>query len=288
MTPLSTLVSAAGLTWDFVGFYPYLNPVDASPVNGWGLPGGRYAIGTGRGIDQNDYACPDMSMVNQAMGGDRELVSLAGGPAFLRLWANAAGYSMLGLDAFSAQIDTGTSFNLAAGAEWSSWTRAYWLKFLIQCPDATPDGRNGVFMIPRNNDVPAWPDRNIGVNQSGGFGIYGDGAGQWTYGSFDRTGPWSAREIVALPAHVLTEWNQVDIVMIGERVGQPAEMQFWFNGALQLTRNWLGADLEPPVANEWRWVPVCEAGSVAAINSDIHIGAVECRMGRYDSQGTAV
>ncbi len=287
--PTSTIVQNAGIVWDYVGFYPNLNPIDASPLNGWGLPGGRFAIGTGgRGVDQNNYALDDMSMINAALGGDREIVSLAGGPAFLRLWANAAGYSVLGLDAFSAQIDVGTGFNLAAGAEWSTRIRAYWLKFLIQCPDATPDGRNGLFMIPRNQDIQAWPGRPFGVQNSGGFGIYGDGAGQWTYGSFDRTGPWSAREIVALPAHVLTEWNQVDIVMISERVGQNAEMQFWFNGVLLLTRNWLGALLEPPVANEWRGAPICSGGSVAAINSDCHFGGVECHMGKYDSQGVEV
>ena len=287
MTPLSSLVSAAGLTWDFVGFWPILEPTDVNFLNGWALPGGRYALGVGRGVDSNQTALIDMCITNAAMGGDRQIESMGGAP-YTRLWSAAAGYSLLGLDAFSAMLETGQGFDLAAGAEWSTVRRAYWLKFLIQSATAAPDLRNGLLLMPRYGVQHAWPGQPLGINNSGGFGIIGDGAGQWQYGSYDRTGPYAVLENVALPAHVLTEWNQVDIVIISERAGLPAEMQFWFNGALQLTRNWVGVDLVAPVPGEWRWTPMMSGGSIPAGGGESKFHSVECRMGRYDSQGVAV
>lgn len=286
--PLATIVTAPGMTWDYVGYYPYPRTDDTIPM-GWAGAQGRYMIGTGNVVRENEYRWSNMATINQSLGaGNWQVRCPTGGIPYCSFYGAAAGFQRWGLDAFSAFLDNGTGFALAAGAEFANVQKVHWTRFLIQSPTAAPEPRNGLLITPTNNGVAAWPDNAPGVNNRGGFGITGDGAGQWQYASYNRAGAFGVREVVALPVHVLTDWNMVDIVMIGERVGQAAEVQFWFNGALILTRNWLGALLEPQAANEWRWVPIIEGGSVAAAAFECNIGAICVRKGMYDSQGTAV
>lgn len=284
--PIST--QNPGIVWDHVLTFPYPRYEDTHPQSP-GFPLARYGWSVGQVIRENSYMYSYMSRVNNMAAANYSLRCDTGGPTYFQLTAVAVGRGIVGMDAMRLQLDIGTGFVLANGAEHSSDRRAYWLKWLMQSPDAAPDVRNGLIFQPANNgNNTQWVDTPVGANNSGGFGFTGDGAGQWQYASYDRTGVALLREAIALPAHNLAEWNQFELVILAERTGIPATVEIWFNQTLIGTRNWTGADLEPYAAQEWYYNPTMAGGSLAVGGGTTNFTDVVCRRGRYTRTGVEI
>jgi len=164
-----------------------------------------------------------------------------------------------GLSAIGSTLQT----TLPAGAAFPSATRVYQLETLLRyvpIAGATPAANlAGLVIMPQNAPLQGWPTNVVGATNRGGMGIVADGAGQWTYRSFNRAGVALVRETVPLPAHTMDAWNRVLFQFIFDRPGLPATFELWWNGSLVLSRNWGGGLLEPIGTagdlHEWNWVP---------------------------------
>lgn len=282
--PLSTLVQTPGLVWDQVFTFPWPRYEDTHPQTP-GFPLSRFAMNVGGVQRENSYVWSYSTRTNNMTATNYALTAPTGGPSYFQINSAGIGTGIVGLDAMRCQTDIGTGFALAAGAEHSSDRRVWWLKWLMQSPTAAPDIRCGLVLTPANNgNVTRWVDN---AATHGGAGFTGDGAGQWQYASYNRAGPGVVREVLALPAHVLTEWNMFELLVISERPGIPASLQVWFNGALIATRNWLAALLEPYTAQEWYMLPLMGGGGVGAAG-ECNFMDVEMRRGRFTRIGVEV
>lgn len=155
-------------------------------------------------------------------------------------------------------LNTNNNNALAAGGDLFSSLRVWWLRAWIKwvaIAAGDPTQNAGIVVMPQDAATVGWPGNGVGVTNRGGVGIVGDGAGQWTHRSYNRTGISLARYTEVLPAHVLTEWNQADFLMLSQRPGVDSSFQFWWNGSLVTTRDWTAADLEAQAGNEWHWIP---------------------------------
>lgn len=283
--PDTTIVQNQAIIWDRVTTFPYTRYEDTHPISP-GNPFYRELINVGPILRENGYVNAAQGRTNNAAGAGYAFRADAGGPTYLQLESAAAGSMIIGLDSMRLTCDVGTGFALADGAQRTSARRVWWLSWLMQSPDAAPDLRNGLIVTPANNGgVTRWIDN---AATHGGFGISGDGAGQWRYTSYNRAGPGVLREALALPAHTLAEWNLFELVVIGERFGIPATMDLWFNGTFVANRNWTGALLEPYTANEWYMLPLMGGGSVGAGGGHCNITDVTCRQGRFTRDGVEV
>lgn len=181
--------------------------------------------------------------------------------------------------------DTGSGDPLAAGSSQSPLMKVWWLKFLMRSPHANPNSFTGVLAMPTNNrNNVGWPLNGVGATNRGGFGFVGDGAGQWQYASFDRSGVGSTFETVALPTHLTTDWNLFELQCVNARPGFPATVTAHFNGALVLTRGWASGLLEDYAANEYRFVPVFAGGD----QKDGWWKSVVIRKGEFTRDGQKV
>lgn len=284
--PIPTIIQNPTQQWDFVSYFPLLDPRDTPPLTP-GLAMQKFVSTTGEhhnAVSRNQFG--EIARMNSAMAAGYQLRADAGGPAYLQLESAAAGRMILGLDDYFATVLTGSGITLAPGVPLGTYWRNTWLKWLMQCPTGTPTTRTGLLFCPvltANNHV--WPDLPAGINNTGGFGFIGDGVGQWRYASYNRAGPLVLREAIALPAHNVLEWNSFEIQIINARPGIPATVEFWFNGGLVAVRNWLGTDLEDYAVNEWRFMPVMCGGNPLAAGAKVNITSVECRKGAYTRDG---
>lgn len=284
--PIPVVSQNPAIEWDEILYWPDLDSNDVAPAAP-GNPVQRYLKVTG------DYhglanAPREMSRTNSALNSGFTFRADVGGLPYFRGGSGGGAVSRLniGFDGMHALLDIGTGFPRAAGTELASWCRVWWLKWWMADDDPNPPNRRvGLIVQPFNNAAaPAWPDEPVGGTNHGGFGFNGDGA-SWQYCSYDRAGVALARELVALPAHNVTDWNQFEIVLIGERPGIPATAEFYFNGAQLFTRNWTAGLLEPYAANEWRFMPVLGSGDPGAPSNHVCITQVECRKGRFTRAG---
>lgn len=286
--PIPVITQNPGIVWDYHVTLFYPRTTDVLPTNP-AMNFGRMLNSAGWQQREDSYKSEYSLFTNNSAAGAYFLRSDAGGRPYMALSSAAAGRMMIGLDAMRAFVDIGTGFVLAAGAEHSSAARVFWLKWLMQSPDATPDLRCGLILQPSNNQANnRWPDEPLPALRQGGFGFCGDGAGQWRYASYDRAAASLLREAVALPAHTLSEWNMCELLIISERRGIPATVEIWFNGALIGNRNWGGLLLEPLTANEWCFLPCIAGGSTGAGGGTANFSDVECRWGRFTRTGIEV
>lgn len=284
--PIPTIVQNPSQQWDYVSFFPFLDPRDNLPASP-ALAFQRFLSSRGEYHNSSSRTqFGEIGRMNNSAAAGWAFRANAGGPPYLQLESAGAGRQILGLDDYFAAVDTGSGIVTATGAQLGTYYRNTWLKWLMQCPTGTPTVRTGILFCPvlqSNNHV--WPDLPAGVNNTGGFGFVGDGIGQWRYASYNRVGALVLREAIALPAHNVAEWNSFEIQVINARPGIPATIEAWFNGSLVAVRNWLGADLEDYVANEWRFMPVMCGGNPLAAGAAVNITSVECRKGAYTRDG---
>jgi len=239
--------------------------------------GSNIVVGTGAGL----Y----VGGVGGAAGGVPQYRFQAGAPGDL------CGFGFQGIRAIVPTVPGVVP--LPAGASWPSINRVWWLRLLVSYDDLgggnAGDG-TGVLVMPEDLAQVGWTTELVGAQNRGGFGLTGDGAGQWRYASYDRTGVGLLRENVALPVHTMLDYNLAEWVIVGARPGFNSYVEFWFNNTLILTRNWLGALLEPiggvgaANPNEWCWVPHARILNQAAL----FIAAGVMRTGRFLRDGTEI
>lgn len=286
--PIPAVASTPALIWDEKITFPYPLAADVFPLGLGGVPIGRYAWNTGAVLRNN---CNDLSYqrINSFAAAGYALRADAGGMPYLQVESAGIGRGVIGMDNMSVMLDYGAGFALAPGAEHCSSRRVWWLKWLMQSPDAAPGPRCGLLMIPVNNPaLTRWPDDPVGPNNQGGFGFNGDAAGQWQYVSYNRAGVLLQYEAQTLPAHNLAQWNQFEIVIIGERVGIPAVVEFYFNGAFLFNRPMAGPLIEQLAANEFRYCPCIGGGNTLVAGGHTNITSMEMHRGRYTRAGVAI
>lgn len=277
--------------WDEVITFPVLDPSDTLPGAAPGPPTARFVTRSGRTFISTTNTI-NIGNTNGTGGpAGHSFQSIGGGPPYLQLGSGGAGLQTIGLDVMAAYVDLGSTYALAPGAEWPPLYRTTWLTWLMQGFTANPDQANGLLVMPTNQaglGVHQWPSRAVGASNAGGFGIVGDGAGQYTYASYDRTGVLLAREVVPLPAHTITDWNKFELVITsGWGNGVNATVDLYMNGTFVLQRDWTGALLEPYAANEWRMLPVMGGGGLAGAGGT-NFGGVVCKMGAYTRDGVRI
>ena len=297
MTPMASMVGRSVMDWDQEITFPLPN-FDETLSQGIAANDCKYLSSANR-IDSVNAENGLIASTSATGGGAGRYDSAVGAgvanglPAY-RIVGNAPGDSFrLGLEGLAAVLPVTTLGTvMAAGASYPSASRVWWLKTLIRQRldgGANPANGAGLLVVPSNAAATNWPTLIVGANNRGGFGVVQDGANNWTYRSFDRTGVGLARETIALPAHNIDHYNQAEWVMVAARPGFQAYVEFWFNSTLICTRNWTGALLEPigglPVADvsEWRWVP---SAQVTNQNAFSFLGVM--RAGRFLRDGTEI
>ena len=269
--------------WDFDVVFPVLKDTDVAPLafNSGAFNREHWSTGlTATGT----AGWSQLPGAHAAAGGATSAIQ-GGEQTFVRANASAGSpsYVRFPIGAFRAWPDTGTvSAPLAAGAEMESLTRGWWLTWLMRCSTVNPGPKNGVIIYPVNTrNAAIWPTQIVGAANTGGFGIVGDGAGQWQYASYDRTGVALLREAVALPAHTLTDWNSCEVFITNARPGIPATVEVYFNGTLIVNRGWASGLLEDYAANEWSYVPSFAGGD----SMITEFKAIRCRKGGFTRLG---
>lgn len=238
-------------------------------------------------------ACESQA-VGGGAGGATQLTSQIGGVSYGWPWGQMSvggvvgGSRTLGMEGFHARVatDPNNVYPLPPGCSLVSPLRVWWLRVLLRWHQVAgdPTAGSGIVVMPQNGVVTGWPGNAVGATNRGGFGIVGDGAGQWVHRSYNRTGIYSLRYENALPAHTLATWNQVDFVIFSQRPGGvAAQFELWWNGSLITTRDWTGADLEPAAIREWMWVPHARVDDQGAT-----LWRCELKIGRYNTQGAEV
>lgn len=286
--PDTTIVQNPAILWDEVSHFPHPRWEDILPTSP-GHPWGRYGLSAGGTLRENSFTKSYMARTNNMAAAGAFVAANPGGPTYIQVSSVGVGQGIVGLDAMRVECDVGTAFALADGAARSSPWRVHWLTWLMQSNLANPDERCGLIYQPfLNGNNVRWPGSAFGVNCTGGFGFNGDGAGQFQYSSYSRAGGFAVREQVALPAHDILEYNQCELVIIGERFGIPATLDIYFNSVFIGNRNWTGALLESYAANEWCYLPTMGGGSAGVGGGSINIADVVCRKGRYTRDGVEV
>lgn len=300
MSPIATIGSKPLQDWDQEIFYP--------------VPRSNDNLGVGMVVNDTRYL--SKGITSYASNEDNRLISslsvigtgtavytanpsggLVSGYPQLRIRAAAAAPDnvIVGLEGMSAYLATLTPDPnpLALGARFSSMNRSYWFKANLRYVDdglGFAGNDQGILIMPGDAPQHGWPTQPVGGTNRGGFGIVGDGAGQWVYRSFDRTGAPLIRETIVLPVHIMNEIHTVEWLFVGTRPGAPAYIEFWFNNVLIATRNWTGVLLEPiggaaaGFVDEWRWTPHLMNTGLARI----YVSQCVARYGRFLRDGTEI
>lgn len=296
MSPQASMVGRASLDWDMEVFWP--QPMTDADLNVAVNQNDTLYVSTANLM--RDRTMTRTMVTSQGALGTGSVNYTAGAEAGVpgglpvARFLCAAGppdRSYIGLGGMRAILDTTGAVAMALGAAWPSLQRVWWLRALIRHRDdggGPPTNESGMLVMPSDSIQTPWPANAVGPINRGGFGFVGDGAGQWQYASYDRTGIFLLREAVALPVHTLDTFNMVEWVMVGARPGFNAYIEFWFNNTLIVTRNWLGGMLEPIGGalavniNEWHWVPHIRQQGIGGM----FVTGVVNRQGRFLRDGT--
>ncbi len=188
---------------------------------------------------------------------------------------------------------------LGAGFLNPSWRRVVNYKFGIALgAGSTPDEQTGVLLALEASGAflgtDQWPTAPS-VTFGGGFGIVGDGAGDWLWESYDGTVPPNAvSESVALSGFYsdAEEWNQFEIEIVSAAGGRAAVCELYINGALALTRNFVD-DPAPTglvqfglaaAIENYKFVPIIQVGPLVAAPT-VFFGDWQFTSGRFTRAG---
>lgn len=207
------------------------------------------------------------------------------------LWAqtrgDVGGSRAYGFEGLACPMTMLSSY-LAAGVALPSIERVYRLRIFLFTDDPITLQTTRILMTPFITSGGAAPNRvsnAVGISNKGGFGIGGDGAGQWQYQSYNRAGINLFRETVALPAHDMAQVNCFEAVRINATSGADASWVFRWNGEDFLSRDYTGVLLEPPLSGEWSYAPVIE--TIGTIDQKPFY-RFNCRWGRFLPTGVEV
>ncbi|KKN26160.1 hypothetical protein LCGC14_0877610 [marine sediment metagenome] len=186
----------------------------------------------------------------------------------------------------------------AAGLDGSyinpSWRRVAWFSWsMATSAGATHNQQTGILFTPQASQQTGlqWP---LGAAPAcnGGFGIVGDGAGDWDWQTWSMNGgvpPNPIIETVSLAPFITDpeDWNMFEVVLISAAGGRNASLELWINDALVLTRDWVNAPalipLGPvPGADVFRFTPIVQAGPATGT---LWLGDWIHRMGRFTRSG---
>lgn len=284
--PIPVITQNPGVVWSQVLEFPLLDDADILPVNIGGTNPGRFNPSVGWPFGAANNAPEEFIDSSLAGGGataDWKPSAIAGAGLSYTLTAAAAGSQIQQpLAQMKAYVDQTDGTHMADGCERPDIHKAYWLKWSMRSPTAAPDNNNGLQLTPINNrnDHP-WPTKAVGANNTGGFGFYGDGAGQWRFASWNRAGISLLRTATVLPVHNLAQWNTFELFITNTRPGFPATLDVWFNGVLVTSHNWQGTDLEPYAGQETNLQATWRAGNGGTIE---FMGGM-LRRGKYSRAG---
>ncbi len=292
--PVPVVVSNTGIIWDQVITYPEPAHSDTLPQNiNTGAARALLSVGIGAVGNADWLPVPPLSWAAGGSGSTQMEGSIGGVPMgfpFLRSVSAGAGDRrgclFTGLRCIGSVNPAAT---IGPGASYPSGWRVWWLRCLVlwRTVAGGPGQDGGVIVMPHNQNIQGWPTELVGAQNRGGFGLVGDGAGQWIHRSYDRSGVALARYTDVLPAHNINQWNLFEVVITGQQGSGaaliPATMEFWFNGALITTRNWTGTDLELLAGSEYMQVPAMQCDDQGAICT-----AFEVRRGRYTKSGIEI
>jgi len=200
--------------------------------------------------------------------------------------AGARSYAFEGL-AVGVIQDAGA---LAPGVSLPSIDRVYRLRVFLQSrPGFSLEPRHRVLLAPFNQNIAGvqTPSNLVGPNNAGGFGVAGDGAGQWQYVSYNRLGVNLLFEAVPLPAHDIEAVNCFEWVRVNGRAGFETEWVFRWNGEDVISRNYASGLLTAlDITNsEWAYCPIVEASGAVAGNWYFNL---ECAWGRFLPNGVEI
>lgn len=176
---------------------------------------------------------------------------------------------------------------MAPGYVNPSFLRVNWLSFNIAMDVGTLDRNSGFLLtsVGGTQTQALWPIAPATLFGTG-FGIVGDGAGNWNFESFTGNPPATVLESVSLAPFIsdASELHSFDYVMIGCTGERPANFQLYVDQELVLERNWeTGVVLPFLPAAATRWTPNFQ---VATPSGDrILLGNWEWKMGRFLPDG---
>jgi len=242
---------------------------------------------------RNDSQNRGLGYTSDAAGGNTHRITPAQGGSVSRLVgriANDAGglraMQWEGL-AVGAILDASA---LAPGVSLASIDRVYRFRLFLQARMPVLTFLSRTLLVPFDQAIASTnrPSNLVGANNRGGFGIAGDGAGQWQYVSYNRTGVNLLYESVPLPVHGFQNVvNCFEWVRINGRPGFETEWVFRWNGEDFLSRNYAGGLLEPLDAtlDEWAYCPMVEASGAAA---GVMYYNMDCTWGRFLPNGVEI
>lgn len=154
---------------------------------------------------------------------------------------------------------------LADGYDNPSWKRVQWFTMRLAVTASAAWGlESGLVFAGNGTDVAGftrfWPVFP-GTTWTVGFGITGDGAGNWQFVNFSSGFPGTPPlEVVSLASAIADpeDYNRFDFVFVSATGTRAANFQLLINDALFLERQWEGTGIlleHLPVTN-YRWVPI--------------------------------
>ena len=188
----------------------------------------------------------------------------------------------------------GLSFNpliditdVGAGYRTTSWRRVQWFTVNLAMDVGTLNRNTGLLWAQTGGgqSTPLWPIAPA-VNWFSGFGIVGDGAGNWNFESFGNGVPAAVLESVSLAPAIAdaSDWHTFDFVFISGAGGREASFELHIDSQVFLTRNWVDAIALPPyLFNGNRFFPVWQVGTTSL--DVMYFGDWEFKMGRFLPDG---
>lgn len=176
---------------------------------------------------------------------------------------------------------------IASGYVNPSAMRVNWLSFNAAMDVGTLDRNSGIILTSSGGPQTAqlWPIAPS-ISFGTGFGIVGDGAGNWNFESFSGTPPATVLESVSLAPFIAdpSELTTFDYVMIGCTGQRPASFELRINQVTALQRNWETGTVLPFMPTlATRWTVNLQ---VATPSGDrILFGQWEWKMGRFLPDG---
>jgi hypothetical protein len=175
-----------------------------------------------------------------------------------------------------------------------SWRRVAWFSWsMATSAGATHNTQTGMMFTPQASAQAAnqWPYAPAPAG-NGGFGIVGDGAGDWDWQTWSMNGgvpPNPIIETVSLAPFIADpeDWNVFELVLISAAGGRNASLELWINDALVLTRDWVNAPALIPLgavagADVFRFTPIMQVGPATGT---LWCGDWTHRMGRFTRSG---
>lgn len=296
--PIPSLVAPAFPRWDREVIWPL--PTNLVGENyPWNLP-----IPSWHMSDSNPGVWTSDTQLNRILTG-----SSAGGGGVAQIQAPASmpalgNHSALPKVAVAANAGAANNFrygfgglgfpyreggaHVPAGSLLPSMFRVFWFRIEIGSNAVTVGNTCRVLLVPVDDGSanPFTPDQLVGPANHGGFGIHGNGAGQWEYCSYNRAGVNLLYEVQALPVHTVTAFNVMDLVIRNGRAGIAAQLDVYWNSAPILSRQFGAGQIEPLTGNEWGYYPVIQAQGSA--NPERVICSFHARYGRFLPDGTEI